>query len=103
MLILISWIVVIGAGTVGMVVANRLSEDPSVSVAVIEPGSDQRNNLNVTDWENYSLAFGTPMDWQYTTTTQRGAADRVLDLHQGKAWGGTSTINGGYTSEKHVV
>jgi choline dehydrogenase len=66
-----------------------------VTVAVIEPGTDQRNNPNVTEWENYSMAFDTPIDWHYMTTKQPGADDREIDLHQGKAWGGTSTINGG--------
>lgn len=87
--------VIVGAGTSGLVVANRLSEDPSVTVAVVEPGTDQRNNPNVTVIDNFQLAFNTPIDWQYMTTTQPGAGNRELELHQGKAWGGTSTINGG--------
>lgn len=87
--------IVIGAGTSGLVVANRLSEDPSVTVAVIEPGTDQRNNPNVTDMDKFSLAFGTSVDWQYKTTRQPGAGDRELSFPQGKAWGGTSAINGG--------
>lgn len=86
--------IIVGAGTSGLVVANRLSEDPSVTVAVIEPGTDQRNNPNVTDPNNFQQAFNTPIDWHYVTTKQPGAGDRAIDLHQGKAWGGTSTING---------
>ena len=66
-----------------------------MTVAVIEPGTDQRNNPNVTDWENFELAFDTSIDWDYMTTKQPGADDREIVLHQGKAWGGTSTINGG--------
>lgn len=87
--------IIIGAGTSGLVVANRLSEDPSVTVAVIEPGTDQRNNPNVTDPAKFTQAFDTPIDWHYMTIKQPGAGDREIDLHQGKAWGGTSTINGG--------
>lgn len=87
--------VVVGAGTAGLVVANRLSEDPSVTVAVIEPGTDQRNNPNVTNPDSFSQAFGTAIDWQYVTTKQPGAGGRELVFPQGKAWGGTSTINGG--------
>ena len=86
--------IVVGAGTAGLVVANRLSEDPSVTVAVIEPGTDQRNNVNVTGTDKFSLAFGTAIDWQYETAIQPDAGNRTLALHQGKAWGGTSTING---------
>ncbi|KAK4149482.1 putative GMC oxidoreductase [Chaetomidium leptoderma] len=86
--------IIVGAGTSGLVVANRLSEDPSVTVAVIEPGTDQRDNINVTATEAFGLSFNTPMDWAYSTVKQRDAGDRAFGLHAGKAWGGTSTING---------
>lgn len=86
--------VVIGAGTGGLVVANRLSEDPAVRVAVIEPGSDERSNPNVTDPDNFSKAFNTPLDWAYQTLPQPGLDGRVLVLPQGKAIGGSSAING---------
>ena len=86
--------IIVGAGTAGLVIANRLSEDSAVTVTVVEPGTDQRNNPNVTDPTAFSLAFGTPIDWQYKTTAQPGVGDRELQIHQGKAWGGTSTING---------
>jgi choline dehydrogenase len=86
--------IIVGAGTSGLVIANRLSENPRVTVAVIEPGTDQRNNPNVTEWTKFTAAFGTQVDWAYKTTPQPGAVDRVLGLPQGKAWGGTSTING---------
>jgi choline dehydrogenase len=87
--------VIVGGGTAGLVVANRLSEDPSVTVAVIEPGSDQRYNSNVTQPWAYTRAFGTQIDWNYKTTPQPGVGGRQLDVHQGKTLGGTSAINGG--------
>lgn len=86
--------IIVGAGTSGLVVANRLSEDPTVTVAVIEPGSDQRDNVNVTSTTAFGNAFGTAIDWAYSTTKQHDAGDKALPLHAGKAWGGTSTING---------
>lgn len=89
--------IIIGAGTSGLVVANRLSEDPSVSVAVIEPGTDQRDNPDVASPDRFMKAFDTPVDWNYVTAKQPGAGDRALPLHQGKAWGGSSAINGQYT------
>lgn len=91
--------IIVGAGTCGLVVANRLSENPSVTVAVVEPGSDERDNINVTATDRFSQAFNTPIDWAYQTVKQPGASNRVLPLHQGKAWGGTSTINGEQHSE----
>ncbi|KAG7284608.1 hypothetical protein NEMBOFW57_009213 [Staphylotrichum longicolle] len=86
--------IIVGAGTSGLVVANRLSEDPSVTVAVIEPGTDQRDNINVTSTTAFGNSFGTAIDWAYSTTKQHEAGNKELPLHAGKAWGGTSTING---------
>ncbi|KAI1085603.1 putative GMC oxidoreductase [Whalleya microplaca] len=86
--------VIAGAGTCGLVLANRLSEDPDIRVAVIEPGDDVRNNPNVTDVSAFTVALGTEIDWQYTTTPQLGAGNRSIAYHAGKAIGGTSTING---------
>ncbi|KAI1122909.1 GMC oxidoreductase [Nemania abortiva] len=86
--------IIAGAGTSGLVLANRLSADPGTRVAVIEPGEDVRNNINVTDPALFTVAYGTSIDWQYSTTPQPGAGNRTLDWHAGKAIGGTSTING---------
>lgn len=88
--------IIAGGGTCGLLLANRLSEDPNMTVAVIEPGGDVRNNTNVTDPNKFLglPAFGTPIDWAYPTVPQAGAANRTLTLHSGKAIGGSSTING---------
>ncbi|KAI1337836.1 GMC oxidoreductase [Xylariaceae sp. FL0016] len=86
--------VIAGAGTCGLVLANRLTEDPNVRVAVIEPGSDERNNPNVTDPLKAFTALDTSIDWMYATTPQPGAANRTLAFHAGKGIGGTSLING---------
>lgn len=86
--------VIIGGGTCGLLLANRLSQDPNTTVAVIEPGQDVRNNPNVTDPDNFTVPFGTPIDWAYPTVAQAGAENRSLTFHSGKAIGGTSTING---------
>lgn len=50
--------IVVGGGTSGLVVANRLSELNNVSVAVIEAGGSVYTNENVTDVNGYGLAFG---------------------------------------------
>ncbi|KAI1777773.1 putative GMC oxidoreductase [Hypoxylon cercidicola] len=86
--------VIAGAGTCGLVLANRLSEDPSVKVMVIEPGDSVRNNPNVTDVTAFTVAFNTDIDWQYTTTPQPAGGNKSIPFHAGKAIGGTSTING---------
>ncbi|TID19096.1 glucose oxidase [Venturia nashicola] len=86
--------IVVGGGVSGLVVANRLSEDPAISVAVIEPGDSVFNNINVTDPAGYSKAFGTPIDWAYVSEPQAYARNETQILRAGKALGGTSTING---------
>lgn len=86
--------VIVGGGTCGLVLANRLSEDPSVAVAVIEAGHSVYNNPNVTNTTQFGLSLGTSIDWQYESTPQVYADNATTLYHQGKALGGTSTING---------
>ncbi|KAH8647398.1 GMC oxidoreductase [Xylariales sp. PMI_506] len=86
--------VVVGAGTCGLVIANRLSENTSVQVAVIEPGNDVRDYPNVTAVVDSGIYFNASIDWGYLSTPQPLANNRSILYHAGKAIGGTSTING---------
>jgi choline dehydrogenase-like flavoprotein len=85
---------IVGGGTSGLVVANRLSEDPSVSVAIIEAGASAFDNENVTSVSAYGKAFGTQIDWEYQSAPQKYALNETQTLRAGKALGGTSTFNG---------
>jgi choline dehydrogenase-like flavoprotein len=87
--------VIIGGGTSGLVVANRLSE-LNVTVAIIEAGASVRNNSNVTRVDGFTLGLNTPIDWQYQSTNQSYAGGQKISYHSGKALGGTSTLNGLY-------
>lgn len=86
--------VIVGAGPAGLVLANKLSEDPSVTVAVIEAGADERYNPIVTSVEALFVGIGSPLDWAYQSAPQKYASNRTLLYSGGKALGGTTTING---------
>ncbi|KAH8678171.1 glucose oxidase [Xylariales sp. PMI_506] len=85
--------VIVGGGTSGLVIANRLSEIPNVRVTVIEAGDDVRNNPNVTN-PNQGLYITPSIDWAYVSTPQTQIGNQTLVYHAGKAIGGTSVING---------
>ena len=87
-----------GAGTAALVVANRLTEDPNVRVALIEAGGDERNNPDVYDIDAFGRAFDTPITWRYPSVLQPNAANRSITYYGGKAIGGSSNINGMFVS-----
>src|ERR1700754_419493 len=85
-------VIVIGAGSAGSVVAARLSEDPNVSVLLLEAGgSDPR--LAVRAPLAYSAQMRGATDWDFTTEPEPGCVDRRLDQPRGKVLGGTSSMN----------
>lgn len=95
--------VIIGGGTSGLVVANRLSEMQDVTVAVVEAGDSVFNNPNVSTVTGYGRAFGTDIDWAYETEDQEFAGGSTQIMRAGKAVGGTSTINGNLSNGMTVV
>ena len=86
--------IILGAGTAGLVVASRLSEDPRVSVAVIEAGGFERNSPNVTNATALGVGKNTRLDWQYETIPQTFAGNRTIIWSAGKGVGGSTLING---------
>jgi choline dehydrogenase-like flavoprotein len=62
--------VIIGGGTAGLVLANRLSEDPNTSVAVVEAGDDCDSDPRVTTPGLFNSIQGTEHDWGFSTTRQ---------------------------------
>ncbi|KAJ6617557.1 aryl-alcohol oxidase precursor [Mycena sp. CBHHK59/15] len=88
--------VVLGGGTAGNVVANRLTENPNFSVLVLEAGV---SNIGVLDSMVPGLVFGVlgqpgPYSWNYSTTPQIAAANRAIPYARGHMLGGTSSVNG---------
>jgi choline dehydrogenase len=59
--------VIVGGGLTGLTVASRLSENPDITVLVIETGADNRDDPRVYDIYTYGQAFGTELDWQFPT------------------------------------
>ncbi|OLZ58713.1 GMC family oxidoreductase [Amycolatopsis keratiniphila] len=84
--------IVVGAGSAGAVVANRLSEDPSVSVLLLEAGpADDADEIRIP--AAFSGLFKTKWDWNYQTTPQPGLGGKQALWPRMKALGGCSSMN----------
>jgi choline dehydrogenase-like flavoprotein len=84
--------VIVGAGSAGCVLANRLSEDPSVSVLLVEAGGPDVNDF-VHIPAAMAALFRSVDDWAYQTGWEPGAANRSIFLPRGKVLGGSSSTN----------
>ncbi len=86
--------VIIGAGTAGCLLANRLSKDPTVKVALLEAGGDD-NYLWIRVPVGYLYCIGNPRtDWCFSTAAEAGLQGRVIRYPRGRVLGGSSSING---------
>lgn len=84
--------VIVGAGSAGCVLANRLSEDPSVRVLLIEAGStDDKSEIHIPI--AFAKLFQTPYDWAYMTEAQPHLKNRQIYWPRGKMLGGSSSMN----------
>ncbi|KAI0837752.1 hypothetical protein F5Y06DRAFT_63719 [Hypoxylon sp. FL0890] len=87
--------VIVGGGMAGLVVAARLTEDPNISVTVLEAGNDYTTDTRIRTPALWLSVLGTDaFDWNYRSTPQKGLDGKVIPLSQGKLLGGSSAING---------
>ena len=83
--------IVVGVGSAGAVIANRLSENPAIKVLALEAGGSKipPNVHNPSLW--YTL-LGSEIDWGYTTVPQAGLDKRKISEPRGKLPGGSSNM-----------
>ena len=85
--------IIVGAGTAGCIVANRLSADPSKRVLLLEAGGKD-NWIWFHIPVGYLFAIGNPRsDWMFKTEAEPGLNGRALAYPRGKVIGGSSAIN----------
>ena len=85
--------IVVGGGSAGCVLANRLCADSAWRVLLIEAGP-QDNSIFIRMPAGFSRVFGTERMWDYQSEPQKGLNGRTPHIPQGRTLGGSSSMNG---------
>ncbi len=85
--------VIVGAGSAGCVLANRLSADPQNRVLLLEAGGPDHRSLRVRTPGLVGTLWRSRYDWTYFTSPQSGLLRRKMHWPRGKVLGGSSSIN----------
>jgi pyridoxine 4-oxidase len=85
-------VLIVGAGSAGCVLAARLSENPEITVGVIEAGGPA-TDPDIAIPQRWPMLAGRDYDWAYRTAPQPGTAGRVHDWPRGRVIGGSSCLH----------
>jgi choline dehydrogenase len=85
-------VIIVGAGSAGCVLANRLSEDPNRRVLLLEAGGDD-NDPRVSTPATFGALPNTRFDWGFRTGPQEHLSRRQINYPRGRCIGGTGSIN----------
>jgi len=86
--------VIVGSGAAGSVLANRLTEQPGVTVCVLEAGPPDRHPYIHVPAGFIKILFNPDYTWQFKTEPSEGSGGRPIPTTQGRTLGGSSSING---------
>ncbi len=86
--------IIVGAGSAGCVLANRLSADPKITVLLLEAGGEDKNLWIKIPVGFQKLMYHPTLNWNFETEGEASTKGRRVPIPRGKVLGGSSSING---------